>query len=88
MRRFALIVPTDRAVRQGPEVLPEEVVGALAVDEGSPDNPELLAGVASLLRAAVRELVAEGAEVRVTLRGQDLCVEGQELGTPVCVRPR
>lgn len=88
VRRFALIVPTDRAVRQGPEALPDEVVGALAVDEGSPDNPELLAGVASLLRAAVQELVAEGAEVHVTLRGQDLCVEGQELGTPVCIRPR
>ncbi|WP_422724014.1 type IV pilin protein [Hyalangium rubrum] len=88
VRRIAFIVPTDRALRQGPEVLPNEVVGALAVDEGSPENPELLAGVASILRAVAQELGREGAEVRMALRGQDLCVEGSELGTPVCIRPK
>jgi hypothetical protein len=88
VRRFALIVPSDRVMRQGPEVLTNEMVGALAVDGGSPDNPELLAGLAALLRASVQELMGEGAEVRVNLRGQDLCVESRELEVPLCIRPR
>jgi type IV pilus assembly protein PilA len=88
-RRFALIVPTDRILRSGPEALPQEVVGALAVGEGSPDNAQLLSGVVALVRAVAEELAREGAEVRVSLRGQDLCVEGAELdNVPVCIRPR
>jgi type II secretory pathway pseudopilin PulG len=88
LRRFAFIVPTDRVLRAGPEALPLEVVGAVAVDEGSPDNAQLLAGVVALVRAVAEELSREGSEVRVALRGQDLCVEGAELGMPMCVRPR
>ncbi len=87
-RRFAVLVPTDRALRQGPEVLPQEVIGALAVDEGETDNAQLLAGTSALLRAVAQELVSQEAEVRLSLRGQDLCVEGEELEVPVCARPR
>jgi type IV pilus assembly protein PilA len=58
------------------------------VDEGSPDNAQLLAGLVALVRAAAEEVTREGAEVHVALRGKDLCVEGAESGLPVCVRPQ
>jgi len=88
LRRVAFLVPSDRILADGPAVLPQVAVGALAVDEGSPDNAQLLSGVVALVRAAAEELTREGSEVRVSLRGQDLCVESAELGLPVCVRPR
>ncbi len=88
VRRIGVLVPSDRFMERGPEALPELMVGALAVDEGSPDNAQLLSGVVALVRAVAQELTREGAEVRVSLRGQDLCVEGAELGLPVCIRPR
>jgi hypothetical protein len=88
VRRFALILPSARVVRDGPGVLVDELVGAMAVHDGTPDNPELLAGMGSLLRAAVHSLVAEGTDVRLVSQGQDLCVEAQELGFPMCIRPR
>jgi type II secretory pathway pseudopilin PulG len=88
VRRFALILPTSRAVHQGSTVVADELVGALAVDGGSADNPELLAGVAALVRASVWELVREDMEARVAMRGQDLCIESRELGVPFCLRPR
>jgi type IV pilus assembly protein PilA len=72
----------------GPKVLPQVAVGALAVDEGSPDNAQLLSAVVALVRASAVELTREGADVRVSLQGQDLCVESDELGIPVCIRPR
>ena len=88
VRRFGFLVPSDRFLARGVEALPELAVGALAVDEGSPDNAQLLAGVAALVRAAAEDLTREGTQARVSLRGQDLCVEGRELGMPVCIRPR
>jgi hypothetical protein len=87
VRRFALIVPTSQALRQ-PSVLPDQLVGALAVEGGSPDNPELFAGMAALVRASVWELVREDMDTHVVMRGQDLCIESRELGIPVCLRPR
>jgi type IV pilus assembly protein PilA len=88
VRRIAFLVPSDRFIDGGPGVLPQVAVGALAVDEGSPDNAQLLAGLVALVRAVAEDLTREGGEVRVSLRGQDLCVESEELGLPVCVRPR
>jgi len=88
LRRVALLVPSERLLVDGPGVLPQVAVGALAVDEGSPDNAQLLSAVVALVRAAAEDLTREGAEVRVTLKGQDLCVESTELGIPACVRPR
>ena len=76
-----------RSLREGNQALADEMVGALAVDEGSPENPELIAGVAALLRASVAE-VNQGKELHMVMRGQDLCVEGQEVGASVCIRPR
>jgi type II secretory pathway pseudopilin PulG len=63
-------------------------VGALAVDEGTTDNAQLLAGGMSLLRAVAEELSHEGSQVHIALRGKDLCLEDAELGLPLCVRPR
>jgi hypothetical protein len=88
VRRFALILPSSRAMHQGPEVLTDELVGALAVDGGSADNPELLAGLASVVRASVWELVREDMDTHVVLRGQDLCIDSREVGVPFCLRPR
>jgi type IV pilus assembly protein PilA len=88
VRRIAFIAPSDRLAAGGPEVLAQVAVGALAVDEGPTDNVQLLSGVAALVRAVAEEVTREGAEVRVSLRGQDLCVESAEVGMPVCVRPR
>jgi type IV pilus assembly protein PilA len=88
VRRIAFLVPSDRLLAGGPAVLTEVAVGALAVDEGSPDNTQLLSGVVALVRAVAEDVTREGAEVRVALRGQDMCVESAELGPPVCIRPR
>jgi type IV pilus assembly protein PilA len=88
LRRIAFLIPSDRVLSDGPGVLPQVAVGALAVDEGSPDNAQLLSAVVALVRAAAEEVTREGAEVRVSLKGQDLCVESAELGIPACVRPR
>lgn len=88
LRRIAFLVPSDRVLADGARVLPQVAVGALAVDEGSPDNAQLLAAVVALVRASAAELTREDADLRVILRGQDLCVEGEELDFPVCVRPR
>lgn len=89
LRRIALLAPSDRILVDGAGVLPQVAVGALAVDEGSPDNAQLLSAVVALVRAAASELTREDADdLRVVLRGQDLCVEGEDLGFPVCVRPR
>ncbi len=85
VRRFALIVPSSRAVRE-PPALADELVGALAVDGGSPDNPELLAGMVALVRASVWELVREDMDTHVVMRGKDLCIESRELGVP-CLPP-
>ena len=88
VRRIAFLVPSDRLIAGGPDVFPKVAVGALAVDEGSPDNVQLLSSVVALVRAASEDLTREGAEVRVSLRGQDLCVESAEVGMPMCVRPK
>jgi type IV pilus assembly protein PilA len=88
VRRIAFLVPSDRFLTDGPGVLPQVAVGALAVDEDSPDNAQLLAGIVALVRAVAEDMTREGAEVRVSLRGQDLCVESAEVGLPLCVRPR
>jgi type IV pilus assembly protein PilA len=76
----ALNAPGDQALN--------DVVLALAVEEGSPDNAKLLVGLAALGRSVTEELSREDAEVRMALRGSDLCVEGRELPSPVCLRPR
>ncbi|KFE71214.1 type IV pilin protein [Hyalangium minutum] len=88
LRRIAFLVPSDRVLADGAGVLPQVAVGALAVDEGSPDNAQLLSAVVALVRAAAVEVTREGADPRVVLQGQDVCVVGKELGFPVCVRPR
>jgi type IV pilus assembly protein PilA len=88
VRRIAFVAPSERLIAGGPDMLPQVAVGALAVDEGSTDNAQLLSGVVALVRAAAEEVTREGAEVRVSLRGQDLCVESTEVGMPMCVRPR
>lgn len=88
LRRIAFLVPSNRFLTDGSAVLPQVAVGALAVDEGSPDNAQLLSAVAALIRASAAELTREGANPRVVLRGQDLCVEDEKLGFPLCVRPR
>lgn len=88
VRRIAFLVPSDRFMAGGPDVVPQVAVGALAVDEGSPDNVQLLSGLVALVRAVEEDLTREGAEVRVSLRGQDLCVESAEVGMPMCIRPR
>lgn len=88
VRRIAFLVPSDRFIAGGPNVIPQVAVGALAVDEGSPDNAQLLSGLVALVRAVAEDLTREGAEVHVSLRGQDLCVESAEVGMPICVRPR
>ncbi|WP_375773469.1 hypothetical protein NR798_22200 [Archangium gephyra] len=88
VRRIAFLVPSDRFLTDGPGVIPQVAVGALAVDEGSTDNAQLLSGLIALMRAVTEDMTREGAEVRVSLRGQDLCVESAEVGLPLCVRPR
>ncbi|WP_224242935.1 type IV pilin protein [Hyalangium gracile] len=88
LRRVGFVVPSDRFLEEGPPALAQTAVGALAVDEGSPDNAQLLAGLVALVRSVAEELSREGAEVSVSLRGQDLCVEGAELDMPLCIRPR
>lgn len=88
VRRIAFLVPSDRFIAGGSEVFPQVAVGALAVDEGSPDNAQLLSSVVALVRAVSEDLTREGTEVRVSLRGQDLCVESAEVGMPICVRPK
>ena len=42
----------------------------------------LLAALLLATPAAAEEVTREGAEVRVSLKGQDLCVESAELGIP------
>lgn len=89
LRRIGFLIPSARAMEAGPKAFPETAVGALAVDEGSPDNAQLLAGLVSLVRSVAEELAREeGTEVHVTLRGQDLCVEGADPEMPLCIRPR
>ncbi|MFY0522411.1 type IV pilin protein [Archangium gephyra] len=88
VRRIAFLVPSDRFLTDGPGVIPQVAVGALAVDEGAPDNAQLLSGLIALMRAVTEDMTREGAEVRVSLRGQDLCVESAEVGLPMCIRPR
>ncbi|WP_414654174.1 type IV pilin protein [Hyalangium sp.] len=88
VRRFAFLVPSDRFLEGGPQGIAHVAVGALAVDEGSPDNAQLLSSVVALVRAVAEELTREGGPVYVSLRGQDLCVESAEVPLPVCVRPR
>lgn len=63
-------------------------VVALAVEERSPDNAKLLVGLAVLGRSVTEELSREGAEVRLSMKGTDLCMESAELEVPVCLRPR
>lgn len=87
-RRIALLVPSDSFLARGPGVLPQVAVGALAVDEGAQDNAQLLSGLVALVRAAAEDLTRQGTQVRVSLRGNDLCVEGAEVGMALCIRPQ
>ncbi|HSP81617.1 MAG TPA: hypothetical protein VLQ93_24065, partial [Myxococcaceae bacterium] len=67
--------------------LSRDVVMALAVREGSPDNARLLVGLAALGRAVSTELSKEGFEARMMMMGADLCVQTRELEEPFCIHP-
>ena len=88
VRRFGFFVPSDRFLVGGERAVASSAVAALAVDGDSPDNAQLLAGVVALVRSVAEDMAREGAPVRVSLRGQDLCVEGATPEMPMCVRPQ
>lgn len=88
-QRFGVIV-SHNLLHAKPTPRPpwSQGVVALAVEERSPDNAKLLVGLAALGRSVTEELSREGAQVRLSVKGSDLCVEGAELEVPVCLRPR
>lgn len=87
-QRFGVLLLGGRGLQGSDEELARNVVLALAVEEGSPDNAKLLVGLAALGRSVAEELSREGADVRLALVGSDLCLQGVELKQPVCLRPR
>ncbi|XXF78926.1 hypothetical protein P2318_03975 [Myxococcaceae bacterium GXIMD 01537] len=86
-RRVGVLV-SPRLLLGGADAPQDEVVVALAVDEGSPDNAKLLVGLAALGRAVQEERARDEDPARLMLAGADLCVEGAGLKAPMCLRPR